>query len=118
MRKKNAPVVIMRKDKKLFKTGHLAAFMLTGGTSAIYTAAKAATNAGYNARTRQLQAEAPEPAEQVEAHDRAPNVPPNPEDRARLAAARTEQQTQAVDAEWRAEHVPASREYKARHGQK
>ena len=42
-RKKGAPVVITRKDKRLNKTGHLAAFVLTGGTSAVYTAAKAAT---------------------------------------------------------------------------
>jgi hypothetical protein len=56
LRKKNAPVVIYRKDKRLFKTGHLTAFMLTGGLSSVYTAAKAATNAGYNARTRKLTA--------------------------------------------------------------
>ena len=62
-RKKGAPVVITRKDKRLNKTGHLAAFVLTGGTSAVYTAAKAATTAGYNARTRKLQREA-EQAEQ------------------------------------------------------
>lgn len=55
--KAGAPVVITRKDKRLFKTGHLLAFMVTGGTSAVYTAAKAATNAGYNARTRELQAQ-------------------------------------------------------------
>jgi hypothetical protein len=64
MAKKNkVPVVIVRKDKKLKKTGHLLAFMLTGGMSAPVTAAKAATNAGYNARTRKLQREA-EQAEQ------------------------------------------------------
>lgn len=51
-------VVITRKDKRLNKTAHLAAFVLTGGASGIVTAAKAATNAGYNARTRQLQTEA------------------------------------------------------------
>ena len=50
-------IVITRKDKRLFKTGHTVAFLLTGGTSAAYTAAKAATNAGYNARTRNLEAE-------------------------------------------------------------
>jgi hypothetical protein len=54
--KRNAPVVIVRKDKRLNKTGHVAAFLLTGGTSSVYTAAKATTNAGYNARTRALQA--------------------------------------------------------------
>jgi hypothetical protein len=59
-KKKGAPVVITRKDKKLFKTGHLAAFALTGGAAGIYTAGKAATTAGYNARTRKLQAESEE----------------------------------------------------------
>ena len=84
-RKKNAPVVIMRKDKKLNKTGHLLAFMVTGGASSAYTAARAATNAGYNARTRQLQAGADtgETDEQVEAHYRAMNVPSSPEYKAR-----------------------------------
>jgi hypothetical protein len=53
-KKKGAPVVIARKDKKLNKTGHLIAFALTGGASSVYTATKAATNAGYNARTRKL----------------------------------------------------------------
>lgn len=63
-RRNAAQVVITRKDKRLNKTGHLLAFALTGGTSGIYTATKAATNAGYNARTRELQrqAEGPEPA--------------------------------------------------------
>lgn len=80
-RKKNAPVVITRKDKKLNKTGHLLAFMVTGGTSSVYTAAKAATNAGYNARTRKLQAaaDAEDTDEQVEAHYRALNVPSSAE---------------------------------------
>ena len=72
-RKKGAPVVITRKDKRLNKTGHLAAFVLTGGTSAVYTAAKAATNAGYNARTRKLVAAADEPAEAPPA-----KAPPGP----------------------------------------
>jgi hypothetical protein len=53
-RKKNAPVVIVRKDKRLHKGLHLLAFALTGGTSGIVTSAKAGTNAGYNARTRKL----------------------------------------------------------------
>jgi hypothetical protein len=56
-KKKNAPVVIVRKDKRLHKGAHLAAFMLTGGVSGVVTAAKAGTNAGYNARTRKLQAQ-------------------------------------------------------------
>jgi hypothetical protein len=85
-KKRGAPVVITRKDKRLNKTGHTLAFMLTGGLSGAYTAAKAATNAGYNARTRKL----------VEASE-AP-------------------QTADEQAEFRAEHVPASKEYKARHG--
>lgn len=51
-------VVITRKDKSLFKSGHIMAFLATGGFSAIYTAFKAATNAGYNARTRKLQRQA------------------------------------------------------------
>jgi hypothetical protein len=61
-RKKNASVVIVRKDKRLHKGLHLAALALTGGASGIVTAAKAGTNAGYNARTRKLmeQAEAGE----------------------------------------------------------
>jgi hypothetical protein len=54
-KKRGAPVVITRKDKRLNKTGHLLAFMLTGGASGVYTAARSATNAGYNARTRRLQ---------------------------------------------------------------
>lgn len=56
------PVVITRKHKKISKLGHLLAFAATGGTSILYTGAKAATNAGYNARTRQLQAEAEQPS--------------------------------------------------------
>lgn len=56
-KKKGAPVVIVRKDKRLSKLGHLTAFALTGGASSVVTAAKAATNAGYNARTRKLQEE-------------------------------------------------------------
>src|SRR5260370_6542020 len=61
MGKKNkTPVVIVGKDKRLSKGAHLAAFLLTGGTSGIVTAAKAGTNTAYNARTRRLQAEAEE----------------------------------------------------------
>jgi hypothetical protein len=58
MGKNKTPVVITRKDKRLKKGLHLLAFALTGGASAPVTAAKAATNAGYNSRTRRLQAEA------------------------------------------------------------
>lgn len=47
-------VVITRKDKRLHKGWHALAFMLTGGASAPITAAKAGTNAAYNARTRKL----------------------------------------------------------------
>jgi hypothetical protein len=64
-KKKGAPVVIVRKDKRLNKLGHLTAFALTGGASGVYSAAKAATNAGYNARTRKLMEAAegePEPS--------------------------------------------------------
>jgi hypothetical protein len=50
----NVQVAIARKDKRLHKGWHLFAFVLTGGASAPVTAAKAVTNAGYNARTRQL----------------------------------------------------------------
>jgi hypothetical protein len=57
-KKKGAPVVIVRKDKRLNKTGHLLGFALTGGMSSVYTATKAATNAGYNARTRKLMEQA------------------------------------------------------------
>lgn len=106
-RKKGAPVVITRKDKRLNKTGHLLAFMLTGGASSVYTATKAATNAGYNARTRKL-------VEQAEAEDatefRPPEYAPSDEEYAEYA--------ESLDcaAEFRAEHVPGSKEYKARHG--
>jgi hypothetical protein len=58
MGKNKTPVVITRKDKRLKKGLHLLAFALTGGASAPVTGAKAATNAGYNSRTRRLQAEA------------------------------------------------------------
>jgi hypothetical protein len=71
-KKKNAPVVIVRKDKRLHKGAHLAAFMLTGGASGAVTAAKAGTNATYNARTRQLAAEADEPSPA-----RAPSLSPS-----------------------------------------
>lgn len=75
-KKKGVPVVIVRKDKKLNKTGHLLAFALTGGTSSVYTAAKAATNAGYNARTRKLmeKAEASQQAEEPQPGAPAPSA--------------------------------------------
>lgn len=81
MRKqKGAPVVITRKDKRLRKGLHLAAFIATGGASGVVTAAKAATNAGYNARTRKLQ----EAAEgDAAAEFRAEHVPGSKEYRAR-----------------------------------
>jgi hypothetical protein len=60
--KKNAPVVIVRKSKRLNRPGHVAAFMLTGGASGIVSAAKAGSNAGYNARTRKLAGEGSGPA--------------------------------------------------------
>jgi hypothetical protein len=59
-RKRSAPVVIIRKDKRLHKGAHLAAFMLTGGLSAPLSAVKAATNVSYNARTRKLQKQSEE----------------------------------------------------------
>lgn len=59
-RKNKTPVVITRKDKRLHKGAHLTAFVLTGGASGVVTAAKAGTNAAYNARTRKLAAEAAE----------------------------------------------------------
>lgn len=57
-------MVIARKDKRIrHKLLHATAFALTGGASGIITAAEAANHAGYNARTRQLQADAnPQPA--------------------------------------------------------
>jgi hypothetical protein len=54
MRKNKTPVVITRKDKRLHKGLHALAFVATGGASSVVTATKAATNAGYNARTRKL----------------------------------------------------------------
>lgn len=52
--RRGAPVVIVRKDKRLHKGAHLVAFALTGGASGIVTAAKSGTNAAYNTRTRRL----------------------------------------------------------------
>lgn len=42
-----------RKVKKSNKFFHALAFTLTGGTSSIVTAAKVASDAAYNAQTRQ-----------------------------------------------------------------
>jgi hypothetical protein len=114
-KKKGAPVVIVRKDKKLTKTGHALAFLLTGGTSSVYTAAKAATNAGYNARTRKLMAEA-EAAEAPE-EARARELARSDEKFRRMVADANMKRYDDPQAEWRAEHVPASKEYKERHGQ-
>lgn len=59
MAKNKTPVVIVRKDKRIRHKGlHLLAFAATGGLSGVVTAAEAASNAGYNARTRKLQREA------------------------------------------------------------
>jgi hypothetical protein len=58
MARNRTPVVIVRKDKRLKSGRHLLAFAVTGGLSGVYTAARAASNAGYNARTRRLQREA------------------------------------------------------------
>ena len=58
-KKKGAPVVIVRKDKRInHKLLHAVAFAATGGLSGVATAAEAANHAAYNARTRRLQAEA------------------------------------------------------------
>src|ERR1051326_3103662 len=94
-RKKAAPVVITRKDKRLKKGLPLAAFMLTGGASAPVTATKAATNAAYNARTRRLV----EQSEQTTADNTRPK------------------RTADEAAAFRAEHVPGSKEYRQAHGQ-
>lgn len=65
-------VVIVRKDKRVrHKLLHAAAFAATGGASGILTAAKVASDASYNARTRQLQSQG-EPA------PRGPSQPATP----------------------------------------
>jgi hypothetical protein len=64
-------VVITRKDKRLKKGWHLLAFVATGGMSAPVTAAKAASNAAYNARTGKLAG----PSGDEEAEFRAEHVP-------------------------------------------
>jgi hypothetical protein len=55
MKSRNAPVVLVRKDKRIHKGLHLFAFMATGGISSLFTILKTGTNSGYNRRTRQLQ---------------------------------------------------------------
>jgi hypothetical protein len=72
MKKNRTPIVITRKDKRLHKGGHLAAFLLTGGMSAPVSAAKAASNAAYNARTRQLAAQAEAAEKEAEPADDSP----------------------------------------------
>jgi hypothetical protein len=68
MARKKAPVVIVRKDKRIrHKFVHAAAFAATGGTSGLVTAAEAANHAAYNARTRKLQEQAGEPETETEA---------------------------------------------------
>jgi hypothetical protein len=58
-RKNTAPVVIIRKDKRIrHKLLHAIAFAATGGASIAVTGAEALNHAGYNARTRRLQAQA------------------------------------------------------------
>jgi hypothetical protein len=56
---RNRPqVVITRKDKRVnHKVAHLAAFAITGGLSGFVTAGEVTSHAGYNARTRVLQAQ-------------------------------------------------------------
>jgi len=54
-RKNKAPVVIVRKDKKLRKGTHAGLFALTGGLSGVFTGVRAAQIGAYNARTRKLQ---------------------------------------------------------------
>jgi hypothetical protein len=72
-------VVITRKDKRLRKGWHLLAFALTGGASAPVTAARAATNAAYNSRTRKLAG----PSADEAAEFRAEHVPASREYRER-----------------------------------
>lgn len=51
-------VVIVRKDKRIrHKLLHALAFAATGGASGVITAARVASDASYNARTRQLQSQ-------------------------------------------------------------
>ncbi len=108
-KKKGAPVVIVRKDKKLNKTGHLMAFALTGGVSSVYTATKAATNAGYNARTRKLMEQAEEPDDgDLILGDGPPRRAGDVNEAALVHL--------TEEARFRALHVPGSKEYKGIHG--
>jgi hypothetical protein len=100
MAKRNPPVVITRKDKRLHKGWHLLAFMLTGGASAPVSAAKAGTNAAYNARTRKLAEQSGEP-------------PAKPLSARQRAAADGDMSPAAA---FRRDHVPGSKEYRAAHG--
>jgi hypothetical protein len=96
-RKKAAPVVIIRKDKRIrHKLAHAIAFAATGGASGIVTAAEAASHAQYNARTRRLQA----------ATEQAGQAPPGTltqrlDDRAQLAQAEND-----VARAWIAANLP------------
>lgn len=75
MAKTSAPVVISRKSKRLNRPFHLLAFLLTGGASAPVSAAKAASNAAYNARTRELQRRAEASAPRAYATGKASDDP-------------------------------------------
>jgi hypothetical protein len=93
----------MRKDKRVsHKFLHAIAFGLTGGASSIVTAAEVTSHAGYNVRTRKLQAQS-EPAE--------PRKPAPPRQRRTAGPKRSKEE----ETEWRAGHVPSSREYQERH---
>ena len=61
MSKNTAPVVVTRKHKRTRWFWHAVTLGLTGGMSAPLNAAVAARNAGYNATTRKLAAEAEAP---------------------------------------------------------
>ena len=96
MRSNKPQVVIVRKDKRVsHKVLHAAAFAATGGLSGFVTAAEVTSHAGYNARTRKLQAGSSTPR----GRKRKPLDPTqfNPA------------------ANFRADHVPSSREYRETH---
>lgn len=66
----NSPrVVVARKRKRLHRGVHLAALLVTGGMSAPVTAARAATNAAYNAETARLAAGPSRPRKRVKLSD-------------------------------------------------
>lgn len=75
MARTNPQITISRKSKRLNRPLHLLAFMLTGGASAPVSAAKAASNAAYNARTRELQRRAEASAPRTYATGRAADDP-------------------------------------------